>query len=628
MNKKYLGRVLIIISAIILTACGKYNNDVDEENPFRVQEYDYNYGFSSVCNDNGNNSIDITYDVKNEGSEITSSLMIFVNGIPQKFNDDKESSYLNIEQTADNKSYTYKFTPEVADNYESLNVRSASMLLPDKILTKDPNYVIGHRHSIMQTNARQLEYSGNVTIINVSDKQGKQLNDTANKTRVATYVNGNSYNYALIHRKDLLGTYTIEIAEDTKTDYIASFWGDGDLIEIEGNKYHRISVGEGETVEFDFEIKEYDISSVSNFYVILCPESNTQKSILKLPTLILSDEPVNRGESTTEGTITEPPSTENNYLGDEIYGVPIALFNNIVYEYSYTGGNNGGITIIGRDITSGKTTYKYGPVETLMFPYINASEDGIIIRFMPNEVLILNSKLEKIWHGNKNEYFKDYEQINISNSKIICGRIYEEMIVYGDSEETFTCNIVSKDINTGDERTEWTLECTNLLVSDVHYVSEQYYICSGVIGDIECTIICDRKEKKDIILENMVYSDISENGSKIMLKEQVGGHDEDKPYVFIYDVPNENMTKIVLSSGAETDLACLSSDGEYILTQTKGQENIEINCITISDNLRRRLFEDEVLNGFSVMYEDKNFAYACCYTDKGCEFIKCALDMN
>ena len=68
MNKKYLGRVLIIISTIILTACGKYNNDVDEENPFRVQEYDYNYGFSSVCNDNGNNSIDITYDVKNEGS--------------------------------------------------------------------------------------------------------------------------------------------------------------------------------------------------------------------------------------------------------------------------------------------------------------------------------------------------------------------------------------------------------------------------------------------------------------------------------------------------------------------------------------------------------------------------------
>ena len=88
------------------------------------------------------------------------------------------------------------------------------------------------------------------------------------------------------------------------------------------------------------------------------------------------------------------------------------------------------------------------------------------------------------------------------------------------------------------------------------------------------------------------------------------------------------MTKTVLSSGAETDLACLSSDGEYILTQTKGQENIEINCITISDNLRRRLFEDEVLNGFSVMYEDRNFAYACCYTDKGCEFIKCALDMN
>lgn len=171
--KKILIIVLTLSLIISLSACQNHSagNTHGTENPFLESVGDneevmfaYGFGLESPKYEEKlvytGEPIEIEYYINNNGTTMSTGMLMFVNGIPQSYSiaGSSTSTYMHIQEVEENKRAIVRisFTPVCGKAGETVSVRFLSILNP-QIRPDQLNYLFGHTNRMTTFMARTIE---------------------------------------------------------------------------------------------------------------------------------------------------------------------------------------------------------------------------------------------------------------------------------------------------------------------------------------------------------------------------------------------------------------------------------------------------------------------------------------
>lgn len=235
----------------------------------------------------------IEYKVDSEQAAFNAGMMIFINGIPQSFKDESGNSmYLSNVELDSYDSVTSYYTCEFnnvpkADKYVC---RKVNMLMPQTIIVKRKNFMMGNLHSLSNGMEHEIECDAG-SDVDVADIEFKQIEDLDDKSKrlISAGFNGDMHCKSVMERNAVIGECTVELYPQYSGEYVISFWGNGSPIQVGEHMFYRTYIEEGNRYSYTFELNEELVNSVDNFYVIACAVSE-MGGIEKTSTNIFVDE--------------------------------------------------------------------------------------------------------------------------------------------------------------------------------------------------------------------------------------------------------------------------------------------------------------------------------------------------
>ncbi len=223
----------------------------------------------------------------------TAGMMMFINGIPQSFTDDKGNSmYISREELDANdtimKYYTcdYNNVPE-ADAYIC---RKMCMLMPDTIVVKRKNFMMGFLQNLSNGGEHEIECEkfSDVDVVVLESDTICEVDEAENQD-VQYGINGNMRTRTVIQRKDAK-TYDIQVIPRETGEFVISFWGNNEPVQVGEHMYYRINCEQGKQYTYSFELEQELVNSVDNFFAVVCPTGDDRNSYVKAGTTIFVDQ--------------------------------------------------------------------------------------------------------------------------------------------------------------------------------------------------------------------------------------------------------------------------------------------------------------------------------------------------
>ncbi len=225
--------------------------------------------------------------------QFSAGMMMFINGIPQSFTDESGNSmYLSYVQLGSNDSKTEYYTCDYNNvpEAESYTCRMMCMLMPDTIIVKRKNFYIGFLQDLTNGGPRAIECSEYTDVDIVQLKADSIVESDREYGLQVSYGINNSINPRTVIRRDEADSYTIVIdSPDTSGDFVISFWGNGQPVQVGDHMFYKVSVDNGMEYTYTFELDEELVNSVDNFFAVVCP-STEDDWYSKTSTTIFVDE--------------------------------------------------------------------------------------------------------------------------------------------------------------------------------------------------------------------------------------------------------------------------------------------------------------------------------------------------
>lgn len=574
--------LLSIFITLICVACGKTKPVLDEPDT-EDKYYSYGMGIEYSVNDD---TILIRKEIENAGSEVETGMIIFINGIPQRYRD-AEGHYGYIIPNSSGENETsfkeYSCLPVVEDCGYARYITFASMLEPGIVLTDKPEFSIGFIHNIIQLEPSVIEMECENSIV-LRETVGNSVKSVVESNWISVCVNDESVSHSLIDEEHLSGTFTVEIAATADSEYIISFWGNGEPVQVGDGTYYKLKVPGQSITSFSVELDEQFLNNIDNLYVMAAPYTigNTDDSVLKTPTIIVSHAPVEyitdevitsqmtNDKETTEQIATDETVTQPIELPEDDYGVkdtfPLkqVVYNNVelsLYAKNFRNENqeSGSVVYItSKDMVNGESRY-FGPMVydmTGMHIRIEFANSGVVINEVSTQTCkVLDMQLNIVYDGKKDAIFKNIDCVGV----LFC---YADSKVWSEGP-TYIC---SKNLSTGEEKIEWDFgyEAGGKLYK---FEIADLYCCNKFDDSNECQVIVHNNQTgKVTVLGKSRLAGYSEDANILLLFEDVFSvFAPEKEYVMVYNCTLDKLIKIETGSGEATEKAKLSDDGKQLI---------------------------------------------------------------
>lgn len=164
--KKIVFTMLILLS-LMITGCVKNEPSKElNQNDFKIDEnVDIDYSFTVGIKDwqgedliYDSDYLEVPYVINNEGNQLKGSILVFINGIPQKYSISDDNLLYSHEfdiNEKEQKEISLKIKPSIGVEGDMLNINFAFILNPDVV--KELNDY-RHNHSISQFIGANLQY--------------------------------------------------------------------------------------------------------------------------------------------------------------------------------------------------------------------------------------------------------------------------------------------------------------------------------------------------------------------------------------------------------------------------------------------------------------------------------------
>ena len=252
----------------------------------------YNIG-GGIQHKKGEDGIEkISFFVQSGEIPFTAGMMMFINGIPQSFTDDKgKSMYISREKLDANdtimKYYTcdYNNVPKA----ETYICRKMCMLMPDTIVVKRKNFMMGFLQNLSNGGAHEIECEkfSEVDVVNLESSAICKVDDISSM-KALHGINGDMRTRTVIQRNDAK-TYDMQVIPRETGEFVISFWGDNEPVQVGEHMYYRINCEQGKQYTYTFELEQDLVNSVDNFFAVVCSTRDDYNWFAKTKTTIFVD---------------------------------------------------------------------------------------------------------------------------------------------------------------------------------------------------------------------------------------------------------------------------------------------------------------------------------------------------
>ena len=303
--------MLLIIMSIVLSGCASPKPDIDYENittksdetieketlssTEEVTYYNgttsyedtlarqsYRVGSKAVIDKEDDSKIIFTLSgLSNEDPEYDNGVFVFVNGIPQQcMDEDGKINYISVEtmNSATDLVSTYICQFNNVNEADAYICRIMRMLMPNTLITDQRNFTFGFMQSLKPNLTEKIvcEPTNNVDIGFLEGKKITYEESVSNTDMLITdAINGDFFAPTVLERGSIVeGKYMIELTPQIEGEYVISFWGNGEPIQLGENMFYKVKVEPDNKYQYTFELTEELVNNVDNFYTVVCPVSN------------------------------------------------------------------------------------------------------------------------------------------------------------------------------------------------------------------------------------------------------------------------------------------------------------------------------------------------------------------
>lgn len=303
--------ILLIIMAIVLSGCASPKKDIDYENittetdttinnvtmenTEEVTYYNgttsyedalvrqsYRVGTKAVIDNEDDSKIIFTLSgISEEDPEYDNGVFVFVNGIPQQcMDEDGNINYISVEtmNSATDLVSTYICQFNNVNKADAYICRIMRMLMPNTLITDQRNFNFGYFQSLRPNLTEKIvcEPGNNVDIGVLEGKKITYEESISNTDMlIADAINGDFSAPTVLERGSIVeGEYMIELTPQIEGEYVISFWGNGEPIQLGEHMFYQVNVEQDYKYQYTFNLTEDMVNSVDNFYTIVCPVSD------------------------------------------------------------------------------------------------------------------------------------------------------------------------------------------------------------------------------------------------------------------------------------------------------------------------------------------------------------------
>ena len=396
----------IAVLSVLVVGCKHVDTDAGVQSVSEVTLYSYGIQLEHSYLDSGQIESEICFDNRCDGFK--AGAMIFLDGIPQSLcNEQGRESRCSVCEIPEQESISYSLSWEPVGlcDISSHVIRGASILGAEVMASCDAAYNIDPYHRLLQTTGKIMkDEPERIQEISVEKLLPEEVTDS-NESSVEQCFGTVEIERNVWERGELSGAYSLSVSAQNDVEYILSFWGDNENIQLGSERYYRLSVGKEQKNTYVFEFTGAELQNYTNFYAILCPVSSMNDSILITQTLILcdrydaDDSEYNAMDSETEKTetitwenssVTEEMDFDGYFIGDDgsyLYGVTYFFDENSSYSVK--------MTVL--DPVTGKMM-KSVSKDILPGDYVSFSGNGFVVN-RGNIICLYNNLLDEIYEG-------------------------------------------------------------------------------------------------------------------------------------------------------------------------------------------------------------------------------------
>ena len=119
------------------------------------------------------------------------------------------------------------------------------------------------------------EPSNNVDVGNLEGKRITYEESISNTdVLIVDAINGDFFAPTVLERDSIVGEYTIELTPQIDGEYVISFWGNGEPIQLGEHMFYQVDVVSDYKYQYTFEMTEEFVENIDNFYTVVCPVSD------------------------------------------------------------------------------------------------------------------------------------------------------------------------------------------------------------------------------------------------------------------------------------------------------------------------------------------------------------------
>ena len=257
-----------------------YNGTTSYEDTLARQPY--RVGTKAVIDKEDDSKITFTLFGLSEGApEYDNGVFVFVNGVPQQCTDeDGDINYISVEtmNSATDLVSTYICQYNNVNEADIYVCRIMRMLMPNTLITDQRNFTFGYMQSLKPNLTEKVvcEPSNNVDVGNLDGKRISYEESISNTdVLVCDAINGDFLAPTVLERGSIVeGEYMIELTPQIEGEYVISFWGNGEPIQLGEHMFYQVNVEQDYKYQYIFKLTEDLVDSVDNFYTVVCPVSD------------------------------------------------------------------------------------------------------------------------------------------------------------------------------------------------------------------------------------------------------------------------------------------------------------------------------------------------------------------